>query len=91
MWRVGCESGAALEASGLDHGPISVHDRMHAMGLDPVPPDASLARILRQSTTTVGGQHGFQRVLIITDGDKITVADLEDEILIEQKRPARPE
>ena len=25
---------AALEASGLDHGPISVHDKMHAMGLD---------------------------------------------------------
>jgi len=24
---------AALEASGLDHGPISVHDKMHAMGL----------------------------------------------------------
>ena len=28
---------AALEASGLDHGPISVHDKMHAMGLDQVP------------------------------------------------------
>ena len=28
---------AALEASGLDHGPISVHDKMRAMGLDPVP------------------------------------------------------
>ncbi len=34
---------AALEASGLDHGPISVHDKMHAMGLDPVPSIASLA------------------------------------------------
>lgn len=30
---------AALEASGLDHGPISVHDKMRAMGLDPVPPE----------------------------------------------------
>ena len=30
---------AALEASGLDHGPISVHDKMRAMGLDPVPSD----------------------------------------------------
>lgn len=39
---------AALEASGLDHGPISVHDKMHAMGLDPVPSVASLARIFRQ-------------------------------------------
>jgi hypothetical protein len=25
---------AALESSGLDHGPISVHDKMKAMGLD---------------------------------------------------------
>src|ERR1700743_1093275 len=38
---------AALEASGLDHGPISVHDKMRAMGLDPVPSVASLARIFR--------------------------------------------
>jgi transposase InsO family protein len=38
---------AALEASGLDHGPISVHDKMRAMGLDPVPSTASLARIFR--------------------------------------------
>jgi putative transposase len=40
---------AALEASGLDHGPISVHDKMHAMGLDPVPSIASLTRIFRQA------------------------------------------
>lgn len=40
---------AALEASGLDHGPISVHDKMHAMGLDPVPSFASLARIFREA------------------------------------------
>jgi putative transposase len=39
---------AALEASGLDHGPISVHDKMRAMGLDPVPSTASLARIFRE-------------------------------------------
>lgn len=38
---------AALEASGLDHGPISVHDKMRAMGLHPVPSVASLARIFR--------------------------------------------
>lgn len=38
---------AALESSGLDHGPISVHDKMHAMGLVPVPSIASLARIFR--------------------------------------------
>ena len=40
---------AALEASGLDHGPISVHDKMKAMGLDPVPSVASLARIFREA------------------------------------------
>lgn len=40
---------AALERSGLDHGPISVHDKMHSMGLDPVPSIASLARIFRQA------------------------------------------
>jgi putative transposase len=38
---------AALEASGLDHGPISVHDKMHAMGLEVVPSIASLARVFR--------------------------------------------
>lgn len=38
---------AALEASGLDHGPISVHDKMRAMGLPQVPATASLARIFR--------------------------------------------
>ncbi|OBF42650.1 integrase [Mycolicibacterium peregrinum] len=40
---------AALEASGLDHGPISVHEKMHAMGLQQVPSTASLARIFRES------------------------------------------
>ena len=40
---------AALESSGLDHGPISVHDKMYAMGLDPVPSVASLARIFREA------------------------------------------
>lgn len=39
----------ALEQSGLDHGPISVHDKMHAMGLDVVPSVASLARIFREA------------------------------------------
>jgi transposase InsO family protein len=40
---------AALEASGLDHGPISVHDKMHTMGLGPVPSIPSLARIFREA------------------------------------------
>ena len=40
---------AALEASGLDHGPISVHDKMRAMGLPVVPSTAALARIFREA------------------------------------------
>jgi hypothetical protein len=36
----------------------------------------------------VGGQHFFQQVLIVTDGDQITVTDLEGEVLIEHTRPA---
>jgi putative transposase len=40
---------AALESSGLDHGAISVHDKMHAIGLDPVPSIAALARIFREA------------------------------------------
>jgi hypothetical protein len=36
---------AALEA-GPDHGPISVHDKLQAMGLDAVPSTASLSRIV---------------------------------------------
>jgi transposase InsO family protein len=38
-----------LESSGLDHGPISVHDKMKSMGLAQVPSIASLARIFRQA------------------------------------------
>lgn len=40
---------AALETSGLDHGPISVHDKMQSMGLAQVPSTASLARIFREA------------------------------------------
>lgn len=40
---------AALERSGLDHGPISVHDKMRALGMTPVPSSASLARIFRDA------------------------------------------
>jgi transposase InsO family protein len=38
---------AALERSGLDHGPISVHEKMRSLGMDPVPSTASLSRIFR--------------------------------------------
>jgi len=39
----------ALEQSGLDHGPISVHDKMRSLGMNPVPSTASLARIFREA------------------------------------------
>lgn len=39
---------AALESSGLDHGPISVFEKMKTMGLAP-PSEASLARIFREA------------------------------------------
>jgi putative transposase len=38
---------AALEQSGLDHGPISVHEKMRSLGMEPVPAVSSLARIFR--------------------------------------------
>jgi hypothetical protein len=35
----------------------------------------------------VGGQHGYQQILVVTEGKKITVTDLHGEILIEHTRP----
>lgn len=46
--RQAVEVRAALEASGLDHGPISVFDKMKTMGLTP-PSVASLARVFREA------------------------------------------
>ena len=40
---------AALEQSGLDHGPISVHDKMRSLRMGPVPAVSSLARIFRDA------------------------------------------
>lgn len=40
---------AALEQSGLDHGPVSVHEKMRSLGMEPVPSTASLARIFREA------------------------------------------
>jgi putative transposase len=39
---------ASLERSGLDHGPVSVHDKMLAMGLS-APSTAALSRIFREA------------------------------------------
>ena len=40
---------AALEQSGLDHGPISVHEKIRTLGMEPVPSTASLSRIFRDT------------------------------------------
>jgi putative transposase len=40
---------SALERSGLDHGPISVHEKMRSLGMEPVPAVSSLARIFRDA------------------------------------------
>jgi hypothetical protein len=39
-------------------------------------------------TYKVDGRRGLEQVLIVTDGDRIAVADLDGEILIEHTRPA---
>ncbi|MCV7045552.1 IS481 family transposase, partial [Mycobacterium frederiksbergense] len=36
----------------------------------------------------VDGGRGFEQVLVVIDGEKITVADLDGEVLIEHTRPA---
>ena len=64
-----------------------------------LPPDTVIKKLssagafyLNKVQYLVGAQHGFQQVLVITNGDKpgdtITVTDLEGEILIEHTRPA---
>ena len=35
----------------------------------------------------VGERYGFEQVLVIVDGDSITIADLDGETLIEHTRP----
>ena len=38
-----------MEQSGLDHGPISVHEKMRDLGMTPVPSTGALARIFRDA------------------------------------------
>ena len=51
---------AALEQSGLDHGPISVHEKMKALGMISVPSTASLSRIFRDAGS-LGSSRGRNR------------------------------
>lgn len=36
----------------------------------------------------VGGQYGLQHVLVVIDGEALTITDLDGEILIKHTRPA---
>ncbi len=132
---------AALESSGLDHGPISVHDKMKTMGLAPaprvtpltaweatakaepprpradqrpwfdrpvptrylppqLPPPTDLPTDTRVRKVSTAGtinvdkvfykidvEHRFTQVLVITDGDNLTITDLQGELLAEHTRP----
>jgi transposase InsO family protein len=44
--------------------------------------------VLNKVVYQIDGRRAFQQVLVITTGNKITVADLDGEILIEHTRPA---
>jgi putative transposase len=63
------------------------------------PPDLPEGTTLKRLTTAgtfrldsvtymVGGQHGLHHVLVVIDGDALTVTDLDGEILVEHTRPA---
>ncbi|WP_460691357.1 hypothetical protein, partial [Nocardioides flavus (ex Wang et al. 2016)] len=39
-------------------------------------------------TYLVAGRYGLQPVLVVIDGDALTITDLDGEILIEHTRPA---
>ena len=54
---------AALERSGLDHGPISVFEKLKAMGLEPVPSVPSLpgSSFHAKVDLPVGGDFGVGR------------------------------
>ena len=93
---------AALESSGLDHGPISVHEKMRAMGLASVPSTASLARIFRQAERSLivrsahamnHGQppitqpgEGDVRDFFFTDLPKTSTGKIQKTVLREQVR-----
>ena len=78
---------------------LRVHPRIHRPRTAPVPADLPPDTVVKKLTSAgvvylnkvqymVGAQHRFQQVLVITDGDKITITDLEGKILIEHTRPA---
>jgi hypothetical protein len=80
---------------------VQPHIRAATKQARPLPPQKDLpvgttARRLTSNGTfmlagvqyRVGGQHGFQEVLTIVNGDTITVVDPQGEILIEHTRPA---
>jgi hypothetical protein len=66
-----------------------------ARQLRPVPAGARVRKLTGAGTFMLAGVHykvdgryGFEEVVVVIDGDKITVTDLHGEILIEHTRPA---
>ena len=75
------------------------HPRIHRPRPAPLPADLPPDTVVKKLTSAgvlyldkvqymVGAQRRFQQVLAITNGNQITVTDLEGEILIEHTRPA---
>jgi hypothetical protein len=58
------------------------------MGSHPRPRRHPRSSPLAGVTYKIDGRRGLEQVLIVTDGDRIAVADLDGEILIEHTRPA---
>lgn len=90
---------AKAEAPRPEPGRPSFHQPTRPKAPMPTPTDLPAGTQMRRLTSAgtfrldkvtyiVGGQHGFRHVLVITDGDKITAASLDGEILIEHTRPA---
>ena len=60
-----------------------------------IPPDTQAKRLTCTGTPTldrvsykVAGRRRYEHALVITDGDNITITDLQGELLIEHKRAA---
>jgi hypothetical protein len=84
-----------------DGGAVREAGHVHVQGLPPAwpklpsPPTSMspvlstmVTRFASAETVKVDGRFGFQDVVVITDGNKITVTDPHGEILIEHTRAA---
>ena len=79
----------------LDRPVTSRHQRPRAQPPADLPADTRISQVssggtirLDKVTYKIGVDHAFEQVLVVTDGDAITVTDLHGEILAEHTRPA---